>query len=171
MDHDRQDGEGVGPQEYTGIKMEVVEWSPEAKAAIQDNVGGRKVFLVAATLRPETMLVLCFITLSHSVIFMQVRPNQLLCRNSFEIWCVCRQRQRGISMHPPRRPQHGFSRYIHPPRHCQSAFGNHRFKIDRHENQSTLCHQPGSVRFAYGQCPSDKGHSYRCCMLHLFTIM
>ncbi|RDB19653.1 putative leucine--tRNA ligase, cytoplasmic [Hypsizygus marmoreus] len=55
MDHDRQDGEGVGPQEYTGIKMEVVEWSPAAKEAIEAKVGGRKVFLVAATLRPETM--------------------------------------------------------------------------------------------------------------------
>jgi len=65
MDHDRQDGEGVGPQEYTGIKMEVVEWSPEAKAAIQGNVGGRKVFLVAATLRPETMSVPHFIPLSR----------------------------------------------------------------------------------------------------------
>ena len=55
MDHDRQDGEGYGPQEYTGIKMEVIEWSPSAKAAIEGKVGERKVFLVAATLRPETM--------------------------------------------------------------------------------------------------------------------
>ena len=55
MDHDRQDGEGYGPQEYTGIKMEVLEWSPAAKILIDGKVGGRKVFLVAATLRPETM--------------------------------------------------------------------------------------------------------------------
>ncbi|KIK94180.1 hypothetical protein PAXRUDRAFT_828265 [Paxillus rubicundulus Ve08.2h10] len=55
MDHDRSDGEGVGPQEYVGIKMEVVEWSPAAKEAIDGKVGGRKVFLVPATLRPETM--------------------------------------------------------------------------------------------------------------------
>ncbi|KAI0031473.1 leucyl-tRNA synthetase [Vararia minispora EC-137] len=55
MDHDRQEGEAIGPQEYTGIKMEIVEWSPEAKTAIADKIGGRKVFLVAATLRPETM--------------------------------------------------------------------------------------------------------------------
>lgn len=55
MDHDRQDGEGVGPQEYTALKMEVVEWSPAAKEAVEGKVGGRKVFLVAATLRPETM--------------------------------------------------------------------------------------------------------------------
>ncbi|KAG6877276.1 hypothetical protein C0993_008924, partial [Termitomyces sp. T159_Od127] len=55
MDHDRSDGEGIGPQEYTGIKMEVLEWSTAAKEAIESKVGGRKVFLVAATLRPETM--------------------------------------------------------------------------------------------------------------------
>ncbi|KAG1852611.1 hypothetical protein C8R48DRAFT_350172 [Suillus tomentosus] len=54
MDHDRSDGEGVNPQEYTGVKMEVVEWSSAAKA-IESKVDGRKVFLVAATLRPETM--------------------------------------------------------------------------------------------------------------------
>ncbi|TFK37610.1 hypothetical protein BDQ12DRAFT_736141 [Crucibulum laeve] len=55
MDHDRQDGEGFGPVEYTGIKMEVVDWSPAAKEALEGKVGGRKIFLVAATLRPETM--------------------------------------------------------------------------------------------------------------------
>lgn len=57
MDHDRSEGEALGPQEYTGIKMEVVSW-PEgtgAKEAIAQKVEGRKVFLVAATLRPETM--------------------------------------------------------------------------------------------------------------------
>ncbi|KAI0299066.1 leucine-tRNA ligase [Multifurca ochricompacta] len=55
MDHDRADGEGIGPQEYTGIKMEVVEWSPAAHKVLENKLGGRKVFLVAATLRPETM--------------------------------------------------------------------------------------------------------------------
>ncbi|KAH9990344.1 leucyl-tRNA synthetase [Russula vinacea] len=55
MDHDRADGEGIGPQEYTGVKMEVVEWSAAAQKALEGKLGGRKVFLVAATLRPETM--------------------------------------------------------------------------------------------------------------------
>lgn len=55
MDHDRSDGEGVGPQEYVAIKMEVVEWSPAAKAVVEGKVGGRTVYLVPATLRPETM--------------------------------------------------------------------------------------------------------------------
>jgi leucyl-tRNA synthetase len=57
MDHDRQDGEGIGPQEYTAIKLEVKEWSRLAKEVVQPKVGDRKVFLIAATLRPETMYV------------------------------------------------------------------------------------------------------------------
>lgn len=54
MDHDRQDGEDFGPQEYTVVKMEVLDWSPAAKAVVADKVGNRKVYMVAATLRPET---------------------------------------------------------------------------------------------------------------------
>ncbi|KAG8897503.1 cytosolic leucyl tRNA synthetase, partial [Tulasnella sp. 417] len=55
MDHDRQSGEALNPQEYTGLKIEVTEWSPEAAAVLKDVVAGKKVYLVAATLRPETM--------------------------------------------------------------------------------------------------------------------
>ncbi|KAI9024276.1 leucyl-tRNA synthetase [Phycomyces nitens] len=57
MDHDRQSGEALGPQEYTAIKMRVLEWSDEAKAALGkvDALKGKTVYLVAATLRPETM--------------------------------------------------------------------------------------------------------------------
>lgn len=50
-DHDRAEGEGVNPQEYTLIKLKVKE-VPEDW---QEAVGGVDVFLVAATLRPETM--------------------------------------------------------------------------------------------------------------------
>uniref|UniRef100_A0A7N6BYV2 leucine--tRNA ligase n=1 Tax=Anabas testudineus TaxID=64144 RepID=A0A7N6BYV2_ANATE len=50
MDHDRQTGEGVGPQEYTLIKMKIVEpYTAKFKSK------GKNIFLVAATLRPETM--------------------------------------------------------------------------------------------------------------------
>ncbi|CAI8050231.1 Leucine--tRNA ligase, cytoplasmic [Geodia barretti] len=51
MDHDRATGEGVGPQEYTLIKMKVVEPLPKSLSSL----AGHLVFLVAATLRPETM--------------------------------------------------------------------------------------------------------------------
>jgi leucyl-tRNA synthetase len=49
-DHDRAKGEGVMPQEYTGIKIKCLEL-PESMAQFE----GRDVYLVAATLRPETM--------------------------------------------------------------------------------------------------------------------
>ena len=52
MDHDRASGEGVGPQEYTLIKMKLVGLRDATK---YPQFKGREVFLVAATLRPETM--------------------------------------------------------------------------------------------------------------------
>ncbi|KAI9344881.1 hypothetical protein BDR26DRAFT_893597 [Obelidium mucronatum] len=74
MDHDRASGEGVGVQEYTGVKLEVLMddltsvplesrdkvkdvpvgqylTSPDVLAALK----GKKLYMVAATLRPETM--------------------------------------------------------------------------------------------------------------------
>lgn len=51
MDHDRSEGEGVGPQEYTGLKMKVLEWSKRPR----ELPPGAKVFVIPATLRPETM--------------------------------------------------------------------------------------------------------------------
>jgi leucyl-tRNA synthetase len=56
MDHDRASGEGFGPQEYTGLKMRVVEWGPQAKE-VGESLKGKTAYLVAATLRPETMCV------------------------------------------------------------------------------------------------------------------
>jgi leucyl-tRNA synthetase len=50
-DHDRASGEGATPQEYTNIKLEVLALPEKLKAKLD----GRKVFMVAATLRPETM--------------------------------------------------------------------------------------------------------------------
>ena len=51
-DHDRASGEGVGPQEYLLIKMAVYE---ECLTGDLAPLKGKKVFLAAATLRPETM--------------------------------------------------------------------------------------------------------------------
>ncbi|CAH2078422.1 unnamed protein product, partial [Thlaspi arvense] len=50
-DHDRATGEGVRPQEYTLIKMEVVQPFPLKLGPLE----GKRVFLAAATMRPETM--------------------------------------------------------------------------------------------------------------------
>jgi leucyl-tRNA synthetase len=58
MDHDRQSGEGLGPQEYTAIKLEVIELAEAAKTkaeVVKHTLEGKKVYFVAATLRPETM--------------------------------------------------------------------------------------------------------------------
>ncbi|KAI1339979.1 hypothetical protein F5Y15DRAFT_381030 [Xylariaceae sp. FL0016] len=56
MDHDRSEGEAVGPQEYTAIKLKVLEWAPKAAEGLKGKLPeGSKVFLVPATLRPETM--------------------------------------------------------------------------------------------------------------------
>ncbi|CAF0882204.1 unnamed protein product, partial [Brachionus calyciflorus] len=52
MDHDRSSGENVGPQEYTLIKLEIVQNPlPEKLQKFSD----KPIYLVAATLRPETM--------------------------------------------------------------------------------------------------------------------
>ncbi|KAF8015264.1 hypothetical protein BT93_H0923 [Corymbia citriodora subsp. variegata] len=50
-DHDRATGEGVQPQDYTLIKMEVISPFPPKMGVLE----GKRVFLAAATLRPETM--------------------------------------------------------------------------------------------------------------------
>jgi leucyl-tRNA synthetase len=56
MDHDRSEGEGVGPQEYTALKLKVKEWASDAETAIEGKIpDGADVFFVPATLRPETM--------------------------------------------------------------------------------------------------------------------
>ncbi|KAK6458884.1 cytosolic leucyl tRNA synthetase [Scheffersomyces xylosifermentans] len=67
LDHDRQSGEGVNPQEYTGIKIEVTEFAEEAQKVFAEHnfdFKSKKVYLVAATLRPETMYgqTCCFVS-------------------------------------------------------------------------------------------------------------
>ncbi|KAI4462763.1 leucyl-trna synthetase [Holotrichia oblita] len=51
MDHDRATGEGVGAQEYVLIKMKIVAPYPVKLKKFSN----KSMFLVAATLRPETM--------------------------------------------------------------------------------------------------------------------
>ncbi|KAG5881266.1 hypothetical protein JTB14_003737 [Gonioctena quinquepunctata] len=51
MDHDRSSGEGVGAQEYTLIKMKILEPYPSKLSSLAK----KSIFLVAATMRPETM--------------------------------------------------------------------------------------------------------------------
>jgi leucyl-tRNA synthetase len=72
MDHDRSEGEGVNPQEYTALKLKVIEWPEKAAAALKGKLpADANVFLVPATLRPETMYgqTCCFVgpSLSYGV--------------------------------------------------------------------------------------------------------
>ncbi|KAJ1870007.1 cytosolic leucyl tRNA synthetase [Coemansia sp. RSA 990] len=57
MDHDRQSGEDVVPIEYTCVKFKVLEWGLEAQAFIDKipMIAAKDVYLVAATLYPETI--------------------------------------------------------------------------------------------------------------------
>ena len=57
-DHDRSEGEGVGPQEYVLIKLKVLPVAGERHskmAKLMEANPDKPVFLVPATLRPETM--------------------------------------------------------------------------------------------------------------------
>jgi len=54
-DHDRSSGEGVGPQEYTIIKLLVQGPYPATSKLNSPVLSGRNLFLAPATLRPETM--------------------------------------------------------------------------------------------------------------------
>lgn len=56
MDHDRTEGEGVGPTEYTVLKLRVKEWASEIATAVDTKIPkDARVYFVPATLRPETM--------------------------------------------------------------------------------------------------------------------
>ncbi|KZZ97013.1 leucyl-tRNA synthetase, cytoplasmic [Ascosphaera apis ARSEF 7405] len=56
MDHDRTEGEGIGPTEYTAVKLRVKEWSEAASELLKGKIDAdAQVYFVPATLRPETM--------------------------------------------------------------------------------------------------------------------
>lgn len=55
MDHDRSEGEGVGVQEYTALKLKVKEWPAGIQKKLSSIPEGASVYFVPATLRPETM--------------------------------------------------------------------------------------------------------------------
>ena len=74
LDHDRQSGEGVGPQEYVGIKIRLTDVAPQAQELFKKenlDVKENKVYLVAATLRPETMYgqTCCFVSPKLIMVF------------------------------------------------------------------------------------------------------
>ena len=54
-DHDRSCGEGLGPQEYTLIKLKLLDGEKVPSGIKKLLSENKSIFLVAATLRPETM--------------------------------------------------------------------------------------------------------------------
>ncbi|KAK4336993.1 hypothetical protein RND71_044224 [Anisodus tanguticus] len=55
MDHDRASGENVGPQEYSLIKIKLVDPNLKIQSCLSEEDKKLEVFLIAATLKPETM--------------------------------------------------------------------------------------------------------------------
>lgn len=56
LGHDRSVGETVSVQEYTGLKCKVKKWSEQAQHALSGKLlGDANVYMVSATLRPETV--------------------------------------------------------------------------------------------------------------------
>jgi leucyl-tRNA synthetase len=87
MDHDRSSGEGVGPQEYTLIKMKVLGKLPQKLSQIKSAI-----YLVAATLRPETMYgqTNCWLHPDIKYIAFETTKNS-------EIWIGTRRAARNMS--------------------------------------------------------------------------
>lgn len=87
MDHDRSSGEGVGPQEYTLIKMKLTGKAPQKLAQVKTEI-----FLVAATLRPETMYgqTNCWLHPDIKYIAFETTKNS-------EIWIATRRAARNMS--------------------------------------------------------------------------
>lgn len=90
MDHDRSSGEGVGPQEYTLIKMRISASRPRPHAL--QSIDG-PVYLVAATLRPETMYGQTNCWLHPDIRYVAWRTV----RNGGEVWVSTRRAARNMS--------------------------------------------------------------------------
>ncbi|CRL00851.1 CLUMA_CG014102, isoform A [Clunio marinus] len=87
MDHDRSSGEGVGPQEYTLVKMKLIGKAPEKLSKVKSVI-----YLVAATLRPETMYgqTNCWLHPDIKYIAFETTENN-------EVWIATRRAARNMS--------------------------------------------------------------------------
>lgn len=110
MDHDRSKGEGVGPFDYTLIKMEVLDPKPKSLSSI----GDRKVYLVAATMRPETMYGQTNCWVSPTITYVAVAINDK------EVFVCTRRAARNIS-YQPFQPDSGLGVHgnTQPEGHCE----------------------------------------------------
>ena len=74
-DHDRAEGEGVMPDEYTLIKIRLLAQNER----VAKSLAGKNVFLVAATLRPETMYgqTSCFLLPSGDYVAVEMKNDEV----------------------------------------------------------------------------------------------
>jgi leucyl-tRNA synthetase len=97
MDHDRQTGEGVGPQEYTMIKLKIEEPYP---ACISKLAQKSAVYLTAGTLRPETMYgqTNCWVSPDITYIaFSATTGSNTEKHNGGEVWIATRRAARNMA--------------------------------------------------------------------------
>lgn len=87
MDHDRSSGEGLGPQEYTLVKMKLTGKVPSKLAQVKVPI-----YFVAATLRPETMYgqTNCWLHPDIKYIAFKTTKNN-------EVWIATRRAARNMS--------------------------------------------------------------------------
>ncbi|KAL9925501.1 leucyl-tRNA synthetase isoform 1-T1 [Glossina fuscipes fuscipes] len=86
MDHDRSTGEGVGSQDYTLIKMKVLDKNGKLKSLQQP------IYLVAATMRPETMYGQTNCWLHPDITYVAWQTNR-----DNEVWISTRRAARNMS--------------------------------------------------------------------------
>lgn len=87
MDHDRSSGEGVGPQEYTLVKMKIISRKPQKLSQFKNEI-----YLVAATLRPETMYGQTNCWLHPDIKYVAIETSK-----NNEIWICTRRAARNMS--------------------------------------------------------------------------
>ena len=105
MDHDRTEGEGVAPQDYTALKLKVKEWSPEAAKIVEGKLPkDANVYFVPATLRPETMYgqTCCFVGPKINYGVFKVAENEYYVITKRAAWNIAFQGTFFTSDHFPR---------------------------------------------------------------------
>ena len=89
LDHDRAEGEAIGPQEYTAMKLKVKEWSPAAAEAVKGKIeDDASVYFIPATLRPETMYGqnCCFVGPKINYSIFRVKDNEYFIATKRAAW-------------------------------------------------------------------------------------
>ena len=105
MDHDRAEGEGIAPQDYTALKLMVKEWSPKAAELIKGKIPEHaNVYFVPATLRPETMYgqTCCFVGPKITYGVFEVSKNEYYVVTKRAAWNMAFQGTFFDSKHFPR---------------------------------------------------------------------